>query len=263
MNQANHEEERLLAEIDKNRLPRHIAIVMDGNGRWAKQRHLPRSVGHRAGVNVVRDMVRVSGELGIEVLTLFTFSTENWNRPQTEVSRLMRLLIQTARGEIAEINRNNVRITVSGRWKELPEATRQAVADAIAQTAGNTGLQLNLALNYGGRRDIIDATKHLAQDILDGKLTIDDIDETRFESYLYTAGIPDPDLLIRTSGEMRISNFLLYQLAYTEIHVSPVYWPEFRRKHFYEAIIEYQKRERRFGRTSAQIEMTVPDETPS
>lgn len=261
MNQAIYEEERLLAEIDNTRLPRHIAVVMDGNGRWAKQRYLPRSVGHRAGVNVVRDIVRASGELGIEVLTLFTFSTENWNRPKSEVSRIMRLLIQTARGEIAEINRSNVRITVSGRWAELPEATRQAVADAIAQTANNTGLNLNLALNYGGRREIVDATKRLAQDIMDGKIDLDDVDETRFESYLYTAGLPDPDLLIRTSGEMRISNFLLYQLAYTEIYVTPVYWPAFRRTHLYEAILDYQKRERRFGLTSTQIEAPVRDRT--
>lgn len=253
MNQDTHEEEKLLGAIDEARLPKHIAIVMDGNGRWARQRHLPRSVGHRAGVNVVRDIVRVSGEVGIEVLTLFTFSTENWNRPKTEVSRLMRLLIQAARGEVAEINRNNVKITVSGRWEELPEATRQAVANAIDQTATNTGLQLNLALNYGGRRDIVDAAKRLAQDICDGKYNLEDVDELLFESYLYTAGLPDPDLLIRTSGEMRLSNFLLYQLAYTEICVSPVYWPDFRRSHFYEAILEYQKRERRFGRTSAQV----------
>ncbi len=247
-------EEESLAAIEKDKMPRHIAIVMDGNGRWARARGLPRAVGHRAGVNVVRDIVRASAEIGLDVLTLFTFSTENWSRPKTEVSALMRLLIQTARSETAEIDRNNVRIVVSGRWDELPDATREAVSDAQIQTADNTGLKLNLALNYGGRRDILDATRRLAQDVIDGKHTVDEIDETLYESYLYTAGLPDPDLLIRTSGEMRISNFLLYQLAYTEITVSPVFWPEFSRKHFYEAILEYQRRERRFGRTGAQIE---------
>lgn len=259
MNRDIQRPEQLLAEIDKSRLPRHIAIVMDGNGRWARQRGLPRVVGHRAGVDVVRDIVRASGELGIEVLTLFTFSTENWRRPEAEVSALMRLLIQTARSEIAEINRNNVRITAIGRWDEFPEATRQAVADAIAQTQNNTGLQLNLALNYGGRREIVEAAKRLAQDILDGKQPLSGVDETLFASYLYTAGLPDPDLLIRTSGEMRISNFLLYQLAYTEIWVTPVYWPDFRREHFYEAIRDYQKRERRFGQTSSQVAIAALD----
>ena len=247
-------DEELLRSIDQDRLPRHIAIVMDGNGRWARSRGLPRAVGHRAGVNVVREMVRVCGELGIEVLTLFTFSTENWNRPKSEVSALMRLLIQTARSEINEIDRNNVRVVVSGRWQDLPDATRDAVADAQKQTAKNTGLKLNLALNYGGRREIIDATKKLVHDIQAGKHSIDDIDEELFESYLYTAGLPDPDLLIRTSGEMRISNFLLYQLAYTEISVTPVRWPEFSRNHLYKAILDYQSRERRFGRTSAQVD---------
>ncbi len=243
----------LLSSLNPDRLPRHIAIVMDGNGRWAKSKGLPRAVGHRAGVNVVRDMVRACGELGIEVLTLFTFSTENWSRPASEVSALMRLLIQTARSEIDEIDRNNVRVVVSGGWHELPPATRDAVADAQRQTEENTGLKLNLALNYGGRKEILQAAQRLACDVRDGKHTADEIDEPLFESYLYTAGLPDPDLFIRTSGEMRISNFLLYQLAYTEISVTPVFWPEFSRSHLYTAIHDYQQRERRFGRTSSQI----------
>jgi undecaprenyl diphosphate synthase len=245
-------EQAILAELDRTRLPRHIAIVMDGNGRWAKQRGLPREVGHRAGVNAVRDIVRAAGELGLEVLTLFAFSTENWKRPKWEIAALMRLLIQTVRSEVREIDRNNVRVTVSGRWDELPEATREAVQYAIDQTADNTGLQLNLALNYGGRRDIVEAAQRLARDVLAGTCRPEDIDETRFASCLYTAGLPDPDLFIRTSGEMRISNFLLYQLAYTEIVVSPVFWPDFSRLHLYQAIRDFQRRERRFGRTSEQ-----------
>ncbi|MBI4552938.1 MAG: isoprenyl transferase [Candidatus Latescibacteria bacterium] len=243
--------------LDRTRLPRHIAIIVDGNGRWAAQRGLPRVVGHREGVNVVRDIVRVAGELGLDVLTLFTFSTENWRRPKTEVSALMRLLIATIRSEIEEINRNNVKIMVIGRWDELPEAARREVAYAIAQTSKNTGLRLILALNYGGRREIVEAAKRLAQDIVDGKQHLAAVDETLFASYLDTAGLPDPDLLIRTSGEMRISNFLLYQLAYTEICVMPVLWPDFRREHFYAAIQDYQTRERRFGRTSAQAQVAV------
>lgn len=253
MNQDSLDEQTLLESIDRNRLPRHIAVVMDGNGRWARQRGLPRQVGHRAGVNTVREIVRVAGEMDIEVLTLFAFSTENWKRPKWEVVALMRLLIQTVRSEVEEINRSNVRITVSGRWDELPGATREAIQNAINRTAANTGLRLNLALNYGGRREIIEAAQQVARDVRDAKYQPEDIDETRFASYLYTAGIPDPDLLIRTSGEMRISNFLLYQLAYTEIHVTPVLWPDFSRYHFYQALQDYQSRERRFGKTSEQV----------
>ena len=240
-------------DLDPGRMPRHVAIVMDGNGRWAKKKGRPRQVGHRAGVHTVREIVKAASELGIEVLTLFAFSTENWNRPKWEVTSLMRLIIQSIRGEIAEINRNNVKITVSGRWDELPEANQQAIRFALKKTGHNTGLKLNLALNYGGRREIIEATRRIAEDIQEGKLTPDAINEPLFESYLYTAGLPDPDLFIRTSGEMRISNFLLYQLAYTEIVVSPVLWPEFTRQHFYQTIREYQSRERRFGRTGDQM----------
>ncbi|MBM3262128.1 MAG: isoprenyl transferase [candidate division Zixibacteria bacterium] len=253
MNQDSPSEEVLLARIDRKRLPRHIAIVMDGNGRWAKRRGLPRQVGHRAGVNTVREIVRASGELGLETLTLFAFSTENWKRPQWEVNALMRLLVQTVRSEVKEINRSNVRITVSGRWDELPDATREAIGYAIEQTAGNSGLRLNLALNYGGRRELIEAAQRISRDVLDGKFPPEAIDENLFEKYLQTAGLLDPDLFIRTSGEMRISNFLLYQLAYTEIVVSPVYWPDFSRQHFYEAILDYQLRERRFGLTGDQV----------
>lgn len=239
-------------DLDPDRIPRHVAIVMDGNGRWAKDKGRPRQVGHRAGVHSAREIVRTAGELNIEVLTLFAFSTENWNRPKWEVTALMRLLLQSIRGEISEINRSNVKITVSGQWDELPFANQQAIRYALDKTANNTGLQLNLALNYGGRREIIEATKQIAEDTLEGKVNPDSISESLFETYLYTAGIPDPDLLIRTSGEMRISNFLLYQIAYTEIVVSPVFWPEFSQQHFYQAIRDYQNRERRFGRTGEQ-----------
>ena len=242
-------------DLDPGRMPRHVAIVMDGNGRWAKKKGRPRQVGHRAGVHTVREIVKAASELGIEVLTLFAFSTENWNRPKWEVTSLMRLIIQSIRGEIAEINRNNVKITVSSRWDELPAANQQAIGFALKKTGHNTGLKLNLALNYGGRREIIEATRRIAEDIQEGKLTPDAINEPLFESYLYTAGLPDPDLFIRTSGEMRISNFLLYQLAYTEIVVSPVLWPEFTRQHFYQTIREYQSRERRFGRTGDQMSL--------
>ena len=245
-------EQVVAGDLDPGRMPRHVAIVMDGNGRWAKQKGRPRQVGHRAGVHTVREIVKAASELGIEVLTLFAFSTENWNRPKWEVTSLMRRIIQSIRGEIAEINRNNVKITVSGRWDELPAANQQAIRFALKKTGHNTGLKLNLALNYGGRREIIEATRRIAEDIQEGKLTPDAINEPLFESYLYTAGLPDPDLFIRTSGEMRISNFLLYQLAYTEIVVSPVLWPEFTRQHFYQTIREYQSRERRFGRTGDQ-----------
>ena len=242
-------------DLDPGQMPRHVAIVMDGNGRWAKKKGRPRQVGHRAGVHTVREIVKAASELGIEVLTLFAFSTENWNRPKWEVTSLMRLIIQSIRGEIAEINRNNVKITVSSRWDELPAANQQAIGFALKKTGHNTGLKLNLALNYGGRREIIEATRRIAEDIQEGKLTPDAINEPLFESYLYTAGLPDPDLFIRTSGEMRISNFLLYQLAYTEIVVSPVLWPEFTRQHFYQTIREYQSRERRFGRTGDQMSL--------
>ena len=240
-------------KLDLQKLPTHIAIIMDGNGRWAKKQGKLRVFGHQNGVKAVRESVECAAELGIKYLTLYAFSTENWNRPKWEVTSLMRLIIQSIRGEIAEINRNNVKITVSGRWDELPAANQQAIGFALKKTGQNTGLKLNLALNYGGRREIIEATRRIAEDIQEGKLTPDAINEPLFESYLYTAGLPDPDLFIRTSGEMRISNFLLYQLAYTEIVVSPVLWPEFTRQHFYQTIREYQSRERRFGRTGDQM----------
>ena len=228
-------------------LPRHIAIIMDGNGRWARQRRLPRIAGHREGINSVREVVRVTGELGVDVLTLYVFSAENWRRPKREIGALMRLLRETTRREIEDLMRNKVRLAVIGRLQDVAPAARQVLTDAVQATAQNTGLLLNLAINYGGRTELIDAVRGLVRDVQEGDLSPEAIDEKVFEKYLYTGQLPDPDLLIRTSGEMRISNFLLWQIAYTEIYVTDVLWPDFRREHLYQAILDYQNRERRFG----------------
>lgn len=228
-------------------VPRHIAIIMDGNGRWAKRRGLPRIEGHRAGTASVKEVVRACGELDIDVLTLYAFSTENWKRPHWEVSVLMKLLLQTINNEIAELDENNVRVISIGRITDLPRETRRALEKAMERTANNSGLTLNLALSYSGRSEIIEAIRRIARELHEGAVQIDDIDESRFRDFLYTAELPDPDLLIRTSGELRISNFLLWQMAYTEIWVTDVLWPDFRRQHLYEALQDYQRRERRFG----------------
>ena len=239
---------QLKEQIDAaGRIPRHIAIIMDGNGRWARQRGLPRVAGHREGINSVREVVRVCGELGVEVLTLYVFSVENWRRPRPEIGALMRLLRETTRKEVDDLMRNEVRLSVIGRIQEIAPAARKVLTEAIQRTAGNTGLRLNLAINYGGRTELVDAVRRLAGDLNRGRLQAEAIDEETFGRYLYTADVPDPDLLIRTSGEMRISNFLLWQIAYTEIHVTEVLWPDFRRPHLYRAILDYQSRERRFG----------------
>lgn len=230
------------------RLPVHIAIIMDGNGRWAKKRNLPRTAGHEAGVEAVRRVVRACAELGVKYLTLYTFSVENWNRPREEVTALMKLLTRTTRREIDELNRNNVRLTTIGRIDELSKSRRLALAMAVEKTKKNTGLVLNLALNYGGRTEIIDSVRAIALGIRSGHILPSEINESLFSNYLYTAGIPDPDLLVRTSGEMRISNFLLWQTSYTEMYITAVLWPDFGRQELFEAIIEYQRRERRFGK---------------
>lgn len=243
-------QERLRA---RGSLPRHIAIIMDGNGRWAKRQGLDRSEGHRAGRASVRDVVEACGQLGIEVLTLYAFSVENRNRPWREVLALMRLLRDAAREELQELMENNVRLMTVGRTDELPRISWEALRHTIERTAGNTGLILNLALNYGGRTEIVDAFRRMASEIERGELAVEQITEQCISDHLYTAGLPDPDLFIRTSGEMRVSNFLLYQIAYTEIWVTDVLWPDFRREHLYQAIESYQGRERRFGRTSEQI----------
>lgn len=235
-------------QIDMRRLPQHIAIIMDGNGRWAKKRNLPRTAGHEAGVDAVREVVRAAAEIDVKYLTLYTFSVENWSRPREEVTALMRLLTRTTRGEVDELNKNNVKLITTGRVDELSISRRKALSVAMQKTRNNTGLILNLALNYGGRSEIIDAVKDIAKAVSSKQIKPDEIDEALFSNYLYTAGLPDPDFLIRTSGEMRISNFLIWQTSYTELYVTSVLWPDFGRKELFRAIINYQKRERRFGK---------------
>jgi undecaprenyl diphosphate synthase len=236
-------DETLARQVNFEQLPAHIAIIMDGNGRWAAQRHLPRVEGHRAGIDSVRDVVETSARLGIEVLTLYAFSVENWKRPPTEVSTLMTLLKRYLRLELSTLLKNNIRFRVIGREEELSNDVRQELEIGVRQTENNTGMLFNIALNYGGRAEIIDAAKR----VLAAGINPDDLDERRFSDFLYTAGQPDPDLLIRTSGEMRVSNFLLWQIAYSEIWVTETLWPDFRRRHLLEAVLAYQKRERRYG----------------
>jgi len=237
----------LYKRLDTGNIPVHIAIIMDGNGRWATRRGLPRAMGHRAGVDSLRDIVKTCSSLGIKHLTVYAFSTENWKRPAEEVNILMDLLVEYLRKEIAELGENNVRIRAIGRIGELPDKARQALAEAEERTASNNGLALNLALNYGGRNEIAEAVKRISSDVRAEKIGIGDINENLISEYLFTAGIPDPDLLIRPSGEQRISNFLLWQAAYSEFWYSPVLWPDFRKVHLLEAVIDYQSRQRRFG----------------
>ncbi|TGE35342.1 isoprenyl transferase [Desulfosporosinus fructosivorans] len=234
-------------QVAMDRLPRHIAIIMDGNGRWALKRALPRSMGHRAGVEALRKVVKACSKLGIEVLTVYAFSTENWKRPKDEVGVLMTLLTEYLRKELLELHQSNVVIRTMGKLNDLPPEAQHELAHAMKSTRDNTGLILNLALNYGGRSEIIDAVKSLSKEVLTGEQRIEEIDEQSFSEKLYTRGLPDPDLLIRTSGEMRLSNFLLWQLAYTEIVVVEELWPDFGQKALVEAIKAYQKRDRRFG----------------
>jgi undecaprenyl diphosphate synthase len=241
------EEQALLRAIDFARLPRHVAVIMDGNGRWAKLRHKPRVEGHRAGIASVRDVVETSARLGLQVLTLYAFSVENWKRPQSEVTTLMGLLKRYLRSELDTLLRNNIRFRVVGRMEELPADVQDELRRGMERTADRTGLLFNIALNYGGRTEITDAVRRLAADVAAGRREPGAIDEDTLSSYLYTAGQPDPDLLIRTSGEMRVSNFLLWQIAYAEIWVTDVLWPDFRRKHLLQAVADYQKRERRYG----------------
>lgn len=239
--------------VERGNLPVHVAIIMDGNGRWAENRGLDRIEGHKAGRESVRDIVRASAELGVKILTLYAFSIENWNRPPREVFALMGLLRETLREEIDELNSNNVKLITIGRTEQLPRPNRTALLKAIQKTSQNTGLILNLALNYSGRVEIVDALRKITHEVKRGLYEPEAINEKVIYSHLYTTDLPDPDLLIRTSGEMRLSNFLLWQLAYSEIWVTDVLWPDFRREHFYQAIESYQSRERRFGKTSAQL----------
>jgi len=234
-------------------IPKHIAIIMDGNGRWAKQRGYSRVYGHKQGVKSVRDIVEACGQLGVKYLTLYTFSTENWKRPKSEVTVLMKLLIKALRDETDKLHENNVRLIASGNLKTLPDLVRKELLEAIERTKNNKFMTLNLAISYSGRWDILTAVKNILCDYENSKISLNDINENIFRKYLSTKDIPDPDLLIRTGGEFRISNFLLWQIAYTEIYIDNTFWPDFRREHLYKAIREFQNRERRFGLTSEQI----------
>jgi len=240
---AGSHEEALARQVNFDRLPVHIAVIMDGNGRWAAQRHLPRVEGHRAGIESVREVVEGSARLGIKVLTLYAFSVENWKRPVTEVSTLMTLLKRYLRLELNTLLRNDIRFKVIGRAEELAPDVRRELKMAEDKTADNAGMLFNIALNYGGRAEIVEAARR----VVASGIAPDDLDEQRFSDFLYTGGQPDPDLLIRTSGEMRVSNFLLWQIAYAEIWVTDTLWPDFRKQHLLEAVLAYQKRDRRYG----------------
>jgi undecaprenyl diphosphate synthase len=255
---ASREEARLLEGLDAQRLPRHIAIIMDGNGRWAQRRHLPRVAGHRAGVESARTVIETCARLHVPALTLYAFSMENWRRPKAEIDFLMRLLRQYLRKELPSIHRNNIRFQIIGRIDELPAEVQEDVAKGVALTAQNSGMILTVALNYGGRAELVDAFNAILDRLRkkaangNGGMTAFRVDEETIAENLYTAGLPDPDLLIRTSGEMRISNFLLWQIAYAEIYVTETLWPDFRRAELYAALADYQKRERRYGGLAAE-----------
>ncbi|MEN6324709.1 MAG: isoprenyl transferase [Syntrophomonas sp.] len=241
-NKNNHEK---LIQADK--LPHHIAIIMDGNGRWAQKRLLPRTMGHRAGMGTLKEIVRACSDLGVEVLTVYAFSTENWKRPWEEVDFLMKLLVEFLRKEINELHQNKVRIKVLGDYNNLPQDCQLEIKDALQTTRDNPGLLLNIALNYGSRQEILDAIKTIAGKIAEGEITADSISEATFSDLLYTKDVPDPDLLIRTAGEMRISNFLLWQIAYTELWITECLWPDFTKDDLLQAIFDFQQRDRRYG----------------
>ena len=245
--EKNTMEYQLPKDIDPEKLPVHIAIIMDGNGRWAKERGLPRFAGHKAGVDSLREIVRLCGKIGIKVLTVYAFSSENWKRPKTEVNGLMRLLQETLSKYINELDESNVRLSVIGRSEQLPPKVQQAIEKAKEKLSQNTGLHYQVALNYGGRTEIVDAVRSIAMKVKNSDLDPDKIDEDDIQNHLYTSGVPDPDLVIRTSGEMRISNYLLWQIAYSELFVTPTYWPAFTPESLFEALRDYQSRSRRFG----------------
>ena len=261
---ATHEPDAELARaIDPARLPAHIAVIMDGNGRWGRRRGLPRVAGHKAGVQAVRVTVETCAQMGVKALTLYAFSVENWKRPRTEVTTLWRLLRLYLRAEVEEMHRHSIRFSAIGRLDELPSYVREELQAVIESTSANRGMQLNMALNYGGRAELVDAVKAMLRDAQNG--TGDVIDEAAISARLYTAGMPDPDLLIRTSGEMRVSNFLLWQIAYAELYVTETLWPDFTRTELLRAILDFQKRHRRFGgieeappRLEAVLEATLP-----
>jgi len=239
-------------ESRSDRLPVHVAIIMDGNGRWAARRHKPRTYGHEAGVKAAKKVIRAAALIGIKYLTLFTFSSENWKRPRSEVAALMSLLSRAARNEVDELQRNDVKLITTGRVHGLPAAKQKAILKAVERTRHNRGLVLNLALNYGGRTEIIDAVRAIANGVRAGVIDPNHIDEDLFGEFLYTAELPDPDLLVRTSGEQRISNFLLWQTSYTELHIIDTLWPDFGQRELFEAVLDYQDRDRRFGKVSTK-----------
>ena len=245
-------------QIDIHRLPRHIAIIMDGNGRWAQEKGQDRLYGHFHGVESVRNIVEGCAELGIEYLTLYAFSTENWDRPANEVTGLMELLVETIRNEVPTLNKNNIRLHVIGDMSMLPEYAQKALEEALSLTSQNTGLNLVMALSYSSRWELVNAVKKIAEDVQAGKVDPASISQDTLQKYLVTSELPDPELMIRTSGEYRISNFLLYQLAYAELYFTSTRWPDFRKEHLYEAILDFQKRERRFGKTSDQLQDEIP-----
>jgi undecaprenyl diphosphate synthase len=243
----------LLKDIDLNKLPAHIAIIMDGNGRWAKTHGKPRVFGHKNGVLAVREVTEAAAELGIKYLTLYAFSTENWSRPSFEVNALMTLLVDTVKRELSTLNKNNIRLQAIGDLSKLPDMTRKTLLEGIEQTKNNTRMTLVLALNYSSRWEIVEAVKKIASQVKDGLVSVNDITSDIFSEYLTTKDIPDPELMIRTSGEHRISNYLLWQAAYAELYFTSVLWPDFRKEHFYQAILDFQGRERRFGKISEQL----------
>jgi undecaprenyl diphosphate synthase len=254
-----------MKSINPEKIPRHIAIIMDGNGRWAQQRSLPRVAGHRQGVESVREVVRTCREMEISVLSLYAFSRENWNRPKWEVKALMQLLSRYLKSEISEFIKNGIALRIMGNLERLPEKLQSQLLTAIDQTKDNTAMTLNVALSYSGREEILRAVRKIAESVSNKTLSVNDISENIFEDFLDTSGLPDPDLLIRTSGEYRLSDFLIYQMAYTELYVTPTFWPDFRKKHLLTAIQEFNKRERRFGLTGEQVhgKRALPSQTDS
>jgi len=258
---ATREETELLDKLDLRRIPRHIAIIMDGNGRWAQQRHLPRIAGHRKGVKAAREIIETCSKLQLPCLTLYAFSLENWRRPQAEVDFLMRLLREYLKRELPTIQKNNIRLLFIGRSAQLPEAVQRDIAEAMRSTSRNTGMRLAVALNYGGRAELVDAFNRMLEHVRGNGLAAFQADEQAISGYLYTAGLPDPDLLIRTSGEMRVSNFLLWQIAYAELYVTETLWPDFSRARLLDALLDYQKRERRYGGLGASRDRAAPAES--
>ena len=243
----------LKSQIDLQKLPKHIAVIMDGNGRWAKEHGKPRVFGHRNGVTAVRETTEAAAELGVEYLTLYAFSTENWNRPRLEVNALMSLLVETLRNELNTLNENNIRLQAIGDLEKLPPKTHKALLEGIRNTQHNQRMTLVLALNYSAKWEILEATRKISRLVKAGQIDLEQINEELFSSSLSTEGIPDPELLIRTSGETRLSNFLLWQIAYSELYFTNIFWPQFNKEAFYRAIIDFQNRERRFGKTSEQL----------